>query len=188
VLVIEDDHAGPVAGAPVQTICTGRERWAVARSFAKSLGPDLRVAILAGDAETVARVEGRQLIGMRWVSHVLQQLVVTLLEDSATPRLLKRAERTYTRRRTKLIQELGARGIPAIGRSGLNVWIPVQEEAAPIAGLLDAGFAVSGGERFRLQAGPAIRVTTAQLETRDAVQFADALARVLAPSRTTLQT
>jgi DNA-binding transcriptional MocR family regulator len=187
VLVIEDDHAGPVAGAPAHSICSGRARWAIARSFAKSLGPDLRVAILAGDAETVARVEGRQLIGMRWVSHVLQQLVVALLEDPDTPRLLGAAERAYTKKRTRLIDELAARDIRAMGRSGLNVWIPVPEEAAAIGGLLEAGFAVSGGGRFRLKTGPAIRVTTARLEARDAVRFADALARILAPSRLTLQ-
>ena len=70
----------------------------------------------------------------------------------------------------------------------MNVWIPVAAEAPVVQGLLDAGWSVAAGERFRLESGPAIRVTVARLDPRDAVRFADALAAVLSPQGRTLQT
>lgn len=180
VLVIEDDHAGAVAGAPyLSLIDKSRERWAVVRSVSKSLGPDLRVALLASDAQTHARVEGRQNLGVRWVSHILQRLVVALWRDRAPAR----AGRAYTDRRSALLRELRARGIPAHGASGLNVWIPVTEESATVQALLHAGWAVKAGERYRIASSPAIRVTIASLEPADAARFAEDLASVITPRR-----
>jgi len=183
-LIIEDDHAGPVAGAPYVSLVDGaRERWAVVRSVSKSLGPDLRVAIMAGDARTIARVEGRQTLGIRWVSHILQRLVVGLWRNKQVHNQLARAERTYTQRRTALIDALQAHHIDAHGSSGLNVWIPLPEESAVIQSLFQRGWAVAAGERYRIKTPPAIRVTTASLDTQDAHAFANDLAEVLRPSQ-----
>jgi DNA-binding transcriptional MocR family regulator len=145
----------------------------------KSLGPDLRVALLASDPLTHARVEGRQHLGVRWVSHILQRLVIHLAKDKAPIR----AGRVYTERRNALLAALRERGIAAHGASGLNVWIPVAEENATIQTLLQMGWAVKAGERYRIASPPAIRVTIADLEPRDAVRFADALAIAISPRR-----
>jgi DNA-binding transcriptional MocR family regulator len=185
-LILEDDHAGPVAGSPARTLCdAGRRRFAIVRSVSKSLGPDLRLAVMSGDATTIARVEGRQLIGAGWVSRTLQSLVIHLWSDPSTTRLLRRAEATYTRRRQAVLRALGAHGIAAVGRSGMNVWVPVPEEVTAVQRLLDAGFAVSAGERFRIASAPAIRITTATIEPAEAEGVAAAIADVLAPSRRT---
>jgi DNA-binding transcriptional MocR family regulator len=181
-LLIEDDHAGPIAGAPYVTLRdASRARWAVVRSVSKSLGPDLRVALLACDAQTIARVEGRQTLGVRWVSHVLQRMVAAMLTNRKTQTLLARAERVYTERRDALLRELAKRGIDAHGASGLNVWIEVAEESVVVQGLMNAGWAVKAGERYRIRSAPAVRVTIATLERADAAAFAEDLARILRP-------
>jgi DNA-binding transcriptional MocR family regulator len=178
-LILEDDHAGPVAGAPYRSLAAGREVWAVVRSVSKSLGPDIRVALLAGDARTLARVEGRQNLGVRWVSHILQQLVVALWRDRGVQKQLAAAARVYGERREALIHELRARGIAAHGASGLNVWIPLREEAAVVNALLQRGWAVNAGERYRIRSGPAIRVTVAGLDVADARRFAEDLGAIV---------
>ncbi|HEY0372984.1 MAG TPA: aminotransferase class I/II-fold pyridoxal phosphate-dependent enzyme [Thermoanaerobaculia bacterium] len=180
VLLIEDDHAGAVAGADYLTLIDKtREHWAVVRSVSKSLGPDLRVALLAADPQTHARVEGRQTLGVRWVSHILQRVVVSLWRDRAPAR----AGRAYTERRNALLRELRTRGIEAHGASGLNVWIPVAQESATVQALRQLGWAVQAGERYRIASPPAIRVTIASLAPTDAARFAEDLASVITPAR-----
>ncbi|HYK02658.1 MAG TPA: aminotransferase class I/II-fold pyridoxal phosphate-dependent enzyme [Thermoanaerobaculia bacterium] len=175
-VVIEDDHAGPAAGADYVTIIDRqREKWAVVRSVSKWLGPDLRVAVMASDPRTHARVQGRQTLGARWVSHILQRIVVSVWRDRVT----QRAGRVYAERRDALLRALRERGIAARGVSGLNVWIPVAEESATITALLQLGWAVKAGERYRIASPPAIRVTIATLEPKEAVRFAEDLAKVL---------
>jgi DNA-binding transcriptional MocR family regulator len=181
VLLVEDDHAGPVAGADVHTL-TGSgssSPWAVIRSVSKSLHPDLRVAVVAGDAATIARVEGRQALGRGWISTILQHAVASLWQDPATRDLLARARAAYAERRGALIEALAGHGIDVAAPTGLNVWIPVREESATVEGLLAAGWAVAPGERFRLRAGPAIRVTIAELP----VELCAALAADIARTR-----
>jgi len=177
-LVVEDDHAGVIAGAEYRTLVDKtREKWAVVRSVSKSLGPDLRVALLASDASTHARVEGRQTLGIRWVSHILQRTVVAIWRDRAP----LRAQRVYAERRDALLSELREHGIAAHGVSGLNVWIPVAEESAIVQALAQKGWGVKAGERYRIAAPPAVRVTISTLEPRDAARFADDFAEIVRP-------
>jgi DNA-binding transcriptional MocR family regulator len=172
VLVIEDDHAAEVAGAQAVTIASGRPRWAAIRSVSKSLGPDLRLALVAGDAVTIARLEGRQALGTGWVSYLLQETVAELWQDPAVGRLLHRAAETYADRREQLISALAAVGIPATGRSGLAVWVPVADETGMTSALLDRGWAVAPGERFRIASAPGIRIGIATLTAAEVARLA----------------
>jgi DNA-binding transcriptional MocR family regulator len=176
VLVIEDDYVARIADAPYVPVHRPDGRWAVVRSMSKVLGPDLRIALVAGDPLTISRTEGRQHLSPGWVSHILQQVAALLLDDDATAGLLARAERTYAERRQALVSALAARGIEAAGDSGLGVWVPLADEAAAVSGLLLQGWAVSPGERYRIRSAPGIRVTTATLQPDEAERLVDALA------------
>ena len=182
-LVVEDEHACDITEQSGATLCdTRRARWAQVRSVSKALGPDLRLAIVTGDPTTVSRVEGRRLLGTGWVSHLLQRLVVSLWQDPATPASLARAARTYTERREALLSELRSRGIVCHGRSGLNVWVPVAHEDAVVATLLQRGWGVLAGERFRIAAGRGIRITTSMLDPEVAPALALDIEAALAPA------
>jgi DNA-binding transcriptional MocR family regulator len=84
----------------------------------------------------------------------------------------------YASRRDALIGALAERDLPAHGRSGLNVWVPVREEAYVARALLDAGWLVTAGEQFRFASGPGIRVTTATLDEADAPDIAAVIAAI----------
>lgn len=178
VLVIEDDYVAGVCGAKYVPVHWPDGRWTVVRSLSKVLGPDLRIALVAGDALTISRLEGRQRLGPGWISYILQQTAALLLKDGAAARLLARAEQTYTERRQALVGALAARGVAAAGHSGLGVWVPLRDEAAAVRELLVAGWAVSPGERFRFNSPPGIRITTANLEPDDGESLADAIANL----------
>ncbi len=181
-MVLEDDHLGPIAGTPRLTLTAGRARWAAARSLAKSLGPDLRLAVLAGDPHTINRVRGRQAVGPGWVSHLLQRTAATLWADPGIARDLRKATATYSKRREVFTSALTEHGIESQSPSGLNVWIPVPDETSTIQALQTAGWAVAPGAPFRLQADPAIRITISTLQADEAKPLAAAIATALQPS------
>jgi DNA-binding transcriptional MocR family regulator len=130
------------------------------------------MAVVAGDAVTIARVEGRQALGAGWVSYLLQDTVAGLWQDPAVAELLGRAAAAYANRRQMLITALGCLGIPARGKSGLAVWVPVADEAGATSALLERGWAVAPGERFRIAAPPGIRIGVATLTAAEIEQLA----------------
>jgi DNA-binding transcriptional MocR family regulator len=109
------------------------------------------------------------------VSHLLQQTAAHLWASAATRKLLARAERTYAERRAALVEALAGYGITAQGDSGLGVWVPLAEEVATVQLLLERGWAVSAGERYRFHAPPGIRITTTDLQPNEAKELAAAL-------------
>ncbi|MFI8358490.1 aminotransferase class I/II-fold pyridoxal phosphate-dependent enzyme [Streptomyces cyaneofuscatus] len=181
VLLIEDDHGHAIVDLPLHPLAGTTDHWAFVRSAAKAYGPDLRVAVLTGDAVTVDRVTGRQRLGPGWVSRLLQRAVLHLWTSEAVDTAA--VARSYGERRDALVHALAERGVAAHGRSGMNVWVPVSDETGAIARLLHAGWAVAPGARFRMGTPQAVRLTVSPLTTEDIGPLADAVAAAAGPAR-----
>ncbi|MFJ9960028.1 aminotransferase class I/II-fold pyridoxal phosphate-dependent enzyme [Streptomyces avermitilis] len=179
-LLIEDDHGHAIVDLPLHPLSGTTRHWAFVRSVAKAYGPDLRLAVLAGDPVTVDRVHGRQRLGPGWVSRLVQRAVVRLWVSDAVD--VPAVSAAYGRRRDALIGALAERGVEASGRSGLNVWVPVPDETGAVARLLHAGWAVAPGSRFRMSAPPGIRITVSTLTPDDVGPLADAVASAVRPA------
>ena len=175
-LLIQDDHAGAISGADWIPLTPPGDRHAIIRSLGKSLGPDLRISVTVGDATTVDRVSVAISNGPGWVSHILQRAAAHLLTDKATVKLVAKAEQSYADRRTRLISALAAYGVDASGPSGINVWIPANDEQAIVEAARSGGFAIRAADSYRIESRPAVRVTIANL-SREQI---DSLASVIA--------
>jgi DNA-binding transcriptional MocR family regulator len=182
VLVIEDDHFSAVSSLPYhRPTPPSTNRWALVRSVSKFLGPDLRVAFIATDPETAARLETRLGPGTTWVSHLLQRLVHTILTDPVTSELLGQAKQAYAERSSFLVNALAEHGIRTNPRpDGLNVWVEFDRPAQDlVSDLAELGWLVRTGESFATEHGRhgnAIRVSTATLTEPIARAFAADLA------------
>ncbi|MEW2079693.1 aminotransferase class I/II-fold pyridoxal phosphate-dependent enzyme [Streptomyces sp. NPDC012403] len=179
-LLVEDDHGHHIVDLPLHALAGTTRSWAFVRSVAKAYGPDLRLAVLTGDAVTLDRVRGRQRLGPGWVSRIVQRAVVRLWSEGAVDPAVVATR--YGRRRDALIGELARRGIAAHGRSGMNVWVPVPDETGAVARLLHAGWAVAPGARFRMSAAPGVRVTVSTLGEEEIGPLAEAIAEAIGPA------
>ena len=182
VLLVEDDHAAELAGGPLHCLGPVTEAWAFIRSASKPFGPDLRIAVVAGDETTVARVVGRMRIGTGWVSTVLQRVLLHLWRDEEVTATVAAAACAYAQRRQALRDALSAHGLRAEGITGINVWVHVPDETHTVGLLRDRGYAVAPGSLFRVAAPPGIRITISPLDESSIPALADAVAAAVHPA------
>ncbi len=182
VLLIEDDHAAELAEVPPHCVGPVTSAWAFVRSASKPFGPDLRIAVVAGDEATIARVVGRMRTGSGWVSTVLQRLLLRLWRDEEVTAAVATAAQSYARRRCALRDELRARGVEASGDTGINVWVRVADETRTVGLLRDAGYAVAPGSQFRMAAPPGVRITVSPLDESGIPALVAAVAAAVHPA------
>ena len=165
-LVVEDDGLGDAAVSPAVTVGDRLpDRTVLVRSYSKSHGPDLRIAVLGGAAETVERVRVLRSFGTGWTSRILQDALAHLLTDPAARAAVDRARHVYARRRTALARALDDRGVPTPNRDGLVLWVPVHDESAALVTLAAHGVAAAPGSRYHAGTGePRLRVATSRLD------------------------
>ncbi len=190
VTVIEDDHSGSVAGAPLVSVgqhCP--EQVVHVRSFSKSHGPDLRLAAIGGAAGPINAVTRRRRLGPSWSSRLLQQLLLTMLTDDETRACVADASAEYARRRHLLATGLTERGVEVAAGSGFNLWIAVHDEQAALVNLAANGVGAAPGSPFRTETptspaenGARLRVSVGPLD-RDHDRVAELLAGAAAAGR-----
>jgi DNA-binding transcriptional MocR family regulator len=183
VVVIVDDHFALLAETPYHSVIPATTvRWAVLRSVCKGLGPDMRLAFVACDAETAARLRTRLAPGMTWVSRLLQAIVGVCLSSSDVRAQIDAARAAYSARRAELYAALLELGIKLPKPTdGLNVWIPLNKDAKDVAyALAKKGWLVRLGSAYDVQRqSQAIRITVSTMQDGQAQQFAKDLAHAL---------
>lgn len=186
VTVIEDDHGDGITTVELNTLAGARGTagrpgpFVFIRSVGKSLGPDLRLAVVAGDRASIARLSASLAAGPGWVSYLLQTVVAELWSNGRPQQVAA----LYDERREALRRALAAVGVEVAARSGLNVWLPVEDETAAVSRLASLGYRVAAGAPFRLASPAAIRITTASLLPDRAGPLARAIAEARHPART----
>ncbi len=183
VLVMEDDHFALLAISEHHSVIPETTRhWAVFRSVSKGLGPDLRMAFVAADSETIQRINTRLAPGMSWVSRVLQSLVFTCLTEKIFQQHLEKSKKSCELLRINAIKALKQHNIQVnTVTDGLNIWIPVGGDCKAAAYELSRkGWLVRPGTSFDIKrTSQAIRVSIQNLDEESANKFADDLASVL---------
>lgn len=180
-LIIEDDGVGDVSAAPPQSL-GGRfaERTIHILSLSKSLGPDLRLAVLSSSAPIVDQIQSYRSFSAGWTSRILQGAAAWLLRDPATWKLIAEARGIYQQRRDALADALGERGIAIPAGQGLCLWVPIVSEPFAMVTLAARNIAVNPGSKFSVLPSSHIRVATSTLSDR-CEEAADAIALAHAP-------
>jgi GntR family transcriptional regulator/MocR family aminotransferase len=163
-IIIEDDQFADIATTRPGSLLTDEriaERVVYIRSFSKSIGPDLRMAV------AVARPRLRDLIveakghADGWSSRLLQRTLTAVLVDPELGPVLARARDAYRNRREVAAEALntalrGYDGGAWCGPDGVNLWVrlPHGVDSAEVAEHAAAfGVLVAQGEGFFIRPG-----------------------------------
>jgi DNA-binding transcriptional MocR family regulator len=167
-IIVEDDSASSISTATEVSLGVWLpERTVHVRSFSKSHGPDLRLAAMSGPDALIAEVRHLRQLGQGWSSRLLQRVLFDLLTDEQSRATVAAARDEYARRRGAFVEALAARDVVVGGNDGLNLWVPVYDEAAALVRLASRGIGVAPGAPFNVLASSQshIRVTVGLVGT-----------------------
>ncbi|GAA5078474.1 aminotransferase class I/II-fold pyridoxal phosphate-dependent enzyme [Nocardia iowensis] len=187
-LVIEDDHSAGIAAAPLRSLGSRLPRRTVhIRSYSKSHGADLRLAVAGGPADLLDPVIERRMLGAGWTSRLLQRVLLSMLDDENAVHAVTTARAEYRRRSAELRRALARRGVAVARGDGINLWLPVADENAAMISLAAAGIKAAPGGPFVVGEHPPtdhLRITISPVTDPDL----DWLATELAAATTAVPT
>lgn len=189
VVAIEDDHLADLATAGVGSLLNDRrigERVVYIRSFAKTIAPDLRMAVAAAGPRLRVMLAEAKSFADGWSSRLVQQALANILADDELPQVLATARSAYADRRAAALEILTAQLVPAggmaSGADGINIWVhlpagidalEVIEQAAAL------GVLTAPGEPFFIRPGhgDVVRFSIGQVDAGQAATAAAVLAQ-----------
>jgi DNA-binding transcriptional MocR family regulator len=181
-LIIEDDGVADISDMPRISL-GGRfpDRVIHVISYSKTLGPDLRLAVLSSSATIVEQVQSYRSFSAGWTSRILQSAAGWLLSDPATAETIVRSRSIYRHRREQLAGALAQRGVDVDPGYGLSIYVPVASESYAMVTLAAHGIAVTPGAKFSTRPTSAIRVATGILNDELHEHVADSIALACHP-------
>lgn len=166
-LIIEDDGIADIsAEKPVSLGSRFPDRTIRILSYSKTLGPDLRLAVVSSSAAIIEQIQSYRAFSAGWTSRVLQAAAAWLLKDSETLDKVAQAREIYQQRRDRLAFELSSHGIHTPAGSGLCLWVPVESEPFAMVTLAARNIAVVPGSKFSILPSYHLRVATSRLTDR----------------------
>ncbi|MFE7575962.1 aminotransferase class I/II-fold pyridoxal phosphate-dependent enzyme [Streptomyces sp. NPDC057521] len=169
--IVEDDAYTELSldgTAPPPSLAVLARRRGVIRlgSFAKTLGPGLRLGWLEAEPDLIKRLTGRgQLVSGGALNHLTSLAVTMLMGDFRYDRRLARLREQLRVRRDALVSALQAVMDDSVTvnrpSGGFFVWLtfdPQRSEASLLAAASRAGVAVAPGSRFGSEAGTHLRL------------------------------
>ena len=175
-LIVEDDGVGDVSSVPPQTLgARYPDRVVHILSYSKTLGPDLRLAVLSSSAAIIEEIQSYRSFSSGWTSRALQAATAWLLRAPQTQACLTKARAAYDERRGALVSALGEYGVVVSQGHGLSAWVPVSSEPFAMVTLAARGIAVLSGAKCSVLPTSHIRVATSRLRG-NATKVAEAIA------------
>ncbi|MFB8000999.1 PLP-dependent aminotransferase family protein [Nocardia sp. NPDC056000] len=187
-LIIEDDHSDGIAHTPVRSLGSRLPTHTVhIRSYSKSHGADLRLAVAGGPAAYLDPIIERRMLGPGWTSRLLQRVLLHMLTDDTARTTVATARTTYRTRATALRKALHRHHLPVTRGDGINLWLPVTDENAAMISLAAAGIKAAPGGPFEVTDHPdtdhlRLTIATLPLTEIDSLAARLAVAAVAAPA------
>ncbi|HEX5505946.1 MAG TPA: PLP-dependent aminotransferase family protein [Thermomicrobiales bacterium] len=187
-IAIEDDQLADLAAARAGSLLNDRrvdDRVVYIRSFAKTIAPDLRLAVAAARPRLRAALAEAKIFADGWSSRLAQRALAGVLADGALPDALATARRAYAARRVAALEILTARLLPAggaaSGADGINLWVhlpPGIDALEVIERAAALGALVAPGEPFFIRPGrgDVVRLSVGQVDVAQAAAAAATLA------------
>lgn len=176
-MVIEYDERKAVVGDAMVSIGSYLpERTVHIKSFEKSHGPDLRLAVIGAASSRLDYIHSHMRLTRQWTSRILQSALAWLLQDPATIEHVAAARAAYADRQSTLCGDLNEHGVQIQPHPSFCVWLPVANEQRAVEYLNAHGVMVLAGASSYVAGGdPHIRIATSRLAPDESRRLAPVL-------------